>query len=679
MTEMSVHKSVVKSNIMFRLMCFLLTLYVDVTFGDNLYRQVVGHVRNPPTFVSEISAVLTWCNLSTVKDVWDPNSFVTSKCNRNIPHFDNSTVLSFSVDFDFDTLLCTSLYDSSSGACYLAHTSNRANINNLMPDKHIPVADKFCNDTKTVLARNASNFINGTRLWIEAFNKNIQDELKCTRVCIAGERINPLCKAVVKLNSVILHLNNEAQTGNIPREPPAAPEKSGNLRTPSSDKISPGNSGLTESRDGAFAQSQDVVNISNQPLPVGASSSSSKENKGLRGSIVQNYSEQASRQLNGAKQILQGNADIQNGKVSDGIETEKGDPKPFSLNEKKTETHSSNGIPKKFNGTRDNPAVNSIPVKPAGKSATPGLTESVEGKNPSGSNFNPSAPSVQIPDEPNAFPSSNIDNTKQHIQGSSDDGLQSGTLPVATEIVPKPIQPQNIGDEIQPAQPSDTASVLGKNTYPGTDREKAQPPNQEKVSENKPEIDRKVPPPTTVSTENLDKTVKMDSSVVTGISNPATVNQLQDTAQRDSIDEAYPETDRIDTLDEDEDVSNGFETAVPEDNVRPVVEDLLVSEERAVPKVNFPTHGIAEEGNAEFVKAEDSHFFAYFMTMIVLCIIGYLVFHNKQKILALALEGRSRRGSRRRPNTAGYRKLDSNLEEAVTSQCSSASVTHVIY
>jgi len=48
------------------------------------------------------------------------------------------------------------------------------------------------------------------------------------------------------------------------------------------------------------------------------------------------------------------------------------------------------------------------------------------------------------------------------------------------------------------------------------------------------------------------------------------------------------------------------------------------------------------------------------------------------QILALALEGRSRRGTRRRPNTSAYRKLDSNLEEAVTST-GSTSVTHVIY
>jgi hypothetical protein len=33
--------------------------------------------------------------------------------------------------------------------------------------------------------------------------------------------------------------------------------------------------------------------------------------------------------------------------------------------------------------------------------------------------------------------------------------------------------------------------------------------------------------------------------------------------------------------------------------------------------------------------AEDSHFYAYFMTMVVICIIGYLLFHNKQKVCNL--------------------------------------------
>ncbi|XP_014225465.1 putative leucine-rich repeat-containing protein DDB_G0290503 [Trichogramma pretiosum] len=78
---------------------------------------------------------------------------------------------------------------------------------------------------------------------------------------------------------------------------------------------------------------------------------------------------------------------------------------------------------------------------------------------------------------------------------------------------------------------------------------------------------------------------------------------------------------------------------------------------------------------------EESHYFAYFTTISLICFILYIGYHNKQKLFAMILEGRrSRRGrgSRRRPSTANYRKLDSNLEEAVTSQCNS-NATNIIY
>jgi hypothetical protein len=41
----------------------------------------------------------------------------------------------------------------------------------------------------------------------------------------------------------------------------------------------------------------------------------------------------------------------------------------------------------------------------------------------------------------------------------------------------------------------------------------------------------------------------------------------------------------------------------------------------------------------ELGDAADSHFYAYFMTMVVICIIGYLVFHNKQKVCNLEKSG----------------------------------------
>jgi len=62
---------------------------------------------------------------------------------------------------------------------------------------------------------------------------------------------------------------------------------------------------------------------------------------------------------------------------------------------------------------------------------------------------------------------------------------------------------------------------------------------------------------------------------------------------------------------------------------------------------------------------EPSSFFGYFILLSIVAIIAYLVFHNKQKILALVLEGRRRQGNRRRSGGREYRKLDSNLEDTM--------------
>lgn len=76
---------------------------------------------------------------------------------------------------------------------------------------------------------------------------------------------------------------------------------------------------------------------------------------------------------------------------------------------------------------------------------------------------------------------------------------------------------------------------------------------------------------------------------------------------------------------------------------------------------------------------EESHFLTYFSIISLISIAAYIGYHNKQKILAIVLEGRrSRNRGRRRPSTINYTKLDCTLEEAVTSQCN-ANVTHVIY
>ncbi|XP_045625936.1 trans-Golgi network integral membrane protein 1 isoform X2 [Procambarus clarkii] len=79
----------------------------------------------------------------------------------------------------------------------------------------------------------------------------------------------------------------------------------------------------------------------------------------------------------------------------------------------------------------------------------------------------------------------------------------------------------------------------------------------------------------------------------------------------------------------------------------------------------------------KFRDDEDSHFFAYFLTIMVTAIIFYLVFHNKQRIIALIIEGRAPRSGRTRRSSsrAKYHKLDNNLEEAITATKGSKKLT----
>lgn len=85
-------------------------------------------------------------------------------------------------------------------------------------------------------------------------------------------------------------------------------------------------------------------------------------------------------------------------------------------------------------------------------------------------------------------------------------------------------------------------------------------------------------------------------------------------------------------------------------------------------------------GTDPFLEESGSNFFTYFLMGMFLCIVLYVIYHNKTKILALLLEGR--RGDKgrngRRKHTAAYRKLDSNLEEAITSSASGRT-TQIIY
>jgi hypothetical protein len=74
------------------------------------------------------------------------------------------------------------------------------------------------------------------------------------------------------------------------------------------------------------------------------------------------------------------------------------------------------------------------------------------------------------------------------------------------------------------------------------------------------------------------------------------------------------------------------------------------------------------------------HFMAYMVTSMVVVVIGYLIYHNKQRVLAYLLEGRSgRTGQRRRVAGKEYSRLKNNVDEALPSLDKPASNQNIIY
>ncbi|XP_070156092.1 trans-Golgi network integral membrane protein 1 [Polyergus mexicanus] len=179
-----------------------------------------------------------------------------------------------------------------------------------------------------------------------------------------------------------------------------------------------------------------------------------------------------------------------------------------------------------------------------------------------------------------------------------------------------------------------------------------------------------------------------DDLQVSSINNP-----VDDVPKKDLNEEKAEEvnkeqnTDDLKTSTLSDNTQDHYDVGNPEEDIEPNVADSNNVEDDPVQQStrnqNENVQEVVEQKNMQYsnIRTEDdSHFFTYFTVITVACIAGYIGYHNKQKILAIVLEGRRSRSNRgrRRPSTANYRKLDCTLEEAVTSQCN-ANVTHVIY
>lgn len=151
-------------------------------------------------------------------------------------------------------------------------------------------------------------------------------------------------------------------------------------------------------------------------------------------------------------------------------------------------------------------------------------------------------------------------------------------------------------------------------------------------------------------------------------------------------DEGDPDDDiyGTDPQDEQQDTSENAQTKLEEESFR--MKKTNSGGTAGDQKADSAVQVERVEQEDPFFDQDDSNFFSYFLFMMFMCILCYVAYHNKSKLLALLLEGRrsnSGRGgfNKGRKHTAAYRKLDSNLEEAITSNAAagSRSTSQIIY
>lgn len=278
--------------------------------------------------------------------------------------------------------------------------------------------------------------------------------------------------------------------------------------------------------------------------------------------------------------------------------------------------------------------------------------------------------------------------------------IASNAVPTITEsIEPKPglniddgknSIPENISLINAPAKPPNARSneSIPKNANPD---QIAKLPSNSDATENKSKTsEKKDEPKIPIVTQPIIKDGTSDQEVETNGEDPNdTIPSIDGDQEQKNEENLLNENDLLksglnnpdeesavsqkddddddDYIGETDEGNNNIAKAVPKTKLRPDNDDDVIIK------------------HDPFVQEQDSNFIIYLMFFMFISIIGYVGYHNKGKILALVLEGRrsstsSGRGGGRRKHTAAYRKLDSNLEEAITSNTNGSRTTqNIIY
>lgn len=219
--------------------------------------------------------------------------------------------------------------------------------------------------------------------------------------------------------------------------------------------------------------------------------------------------------------------------------------------------------------------------------------------------------------------------------------------------------------------------------------------NQPNIVSPKSSVIQKVPPPPPLVVITKKDEIKENSSPI-NVNINEKLNQLNEDTNLDinngNIDDTDIEEDKLMSSNyyaqdgEEDKIKGSVQSPIQNNKQNNINNDIKLQQNpETFDKFNDIKNEIIKNGqknilNDPFYEKSGSNFFTYLLIAMFGCILLYVAYHNKTKILALLLEGRRGQKGRvgRRKHTAAYRKLDSNLEEAISSP-SSARSSQIIY
>ncbi|KAK9758687.1 hypothetical protein QE152_g725 [Popillia japonica] len=237
--------------------------------------------------------------------------------------------------------------------------------------------------------------------------------------------------------------------------------------------------------------------------------------------------------------------------------------------------------------------------------------------------------------------------------GSTDNAVQSNSVVAQDENTPLEVsngKGESNHDDNVPVGPSTEitstkmSDVKKDNVDEALENQQVQPqlikgnenPPQEEQSDQKSSPQDEADSPAVQNAKPVDSTDVKESILSPAVQNAKPVDSTdvkESILSEGALDEAGPNQEN-DMIDEDDLVSEPEKSS---SKIKQQPKPQETDEDVLIPPYN--------SSNSD---EEDSFFFIYFMMVCAVFILGYLGYHNKQKVLALVIEGRrGRRGSRR--------------------------------